>query len=93
MKKRKIKFAKKDFELKDLPSNRKEVLIDILKVRFDLIIKMGAILFIFLIPLIIFTITKNMSIFTLNDNYKNGVIDLTLYNQSQFSLEVIYTFL
>jgi len=52
---------------------------------------MGLILFIFLIPLIIFTITKNISIFTLKDNYQNGVIDLTLYNQSQFSLEVIYT--
>jgi len=35
MKKRKIKFAKKDFELTNLPSNRMEVLIDILKVRFD----------------------------------------------------------
>jgi hypothetical protein len=93
MKKRKIKFAKKDFEVKDLPSNRIEVLTDILKVRFDLIIKTGIILFIFLIPLIIFTITKNISIFTLNDNYKNGVIDLELYNQSQFSVEIIYSFL
>ena len=81
MKKRKIKFAKKDFEVKDLPSNRIEVLTDILKIRFDLIIKTGTILFIFLIPLIVFSITKNISIFTLKDNYQNGVIDLELYNQ------------
>ena len=93
MKKRKIKFAKKDFEVKDLPSNRIEVLTDILKIRFDLIIKTGTILFIFLIPLIVFSITKNISIFTLKDNYQNGVIDLELYNQSRFSVEIIYAFL
>lgn len=93
MKKRKIKFAKKDFEVKDLPKDRFQVFADVLKVRFDLILKTGFVLFLFLIPLIIFSLTKNISLYTLNDNYNNGVIDLVLYNQSYFSVEVIYALL
>lgn len=93
MKKRRIKFAKKDFEVKDLPKDRFQVFTDVLKVRFDLIFKTGFVLFLFLIPFIIFSLTKNISLYTLNDNYNNGIIDSTLYNQSSFSVEVIYTFL
>lgn len=93
MKKRRLKFANKDFEISNLPKNRIEVFVDILKVRFDLILKTGAILFVFLIPLIVFSISKNISINTVNDNYQNGFIDLQVYNQSLFSLSLIYAIL
>ena len=88
--KKKIKFAKRDFTECDLPHTRYEVFTDILKVRFDLIIKTGLILLASLIPLIIFSLTKNIYTFTLNDNLANKVIDADLYEQSFFSLNIIF---
>lgn len=50
---RKIKYATADFNEASLPTNRKNVFQDILKQRFDLILKMGLVMLIVLIPLLI----------------------------------------
>ncbi|HHX80300.1 MAG TPA: hypothetical protein GX692_04460 [Acholeplasmataceae bacterium] len=48
--KRKHQAAARDFQKEDLPSDRKEVFFDLLKYRFDLIMKNGLLLFLFLLP-------------------------------------------
>lgn len=88
-----MKKNKKDYLLNDLPSNRKEVFFDILKLRFDLIIKNGVVLFLFMIPLILVTISFNISVFSLKDNLENNLIDLKMYQQSLSSIYMIYSFL
>lgn len=91
--KKKIKYAKRDFTKHDLPHTRYEVFTDILKVRFDIILKTGTVLFLSLLPLIIFSLAKNIYTFTLNDNLANEVIDQNLYNEAFFSVNIIFGFL
>lgn len=87
---RKIKYAKNDFKSSYLPKNRYEVFIDVLKVRFDIIYKSGFVLFLFLIPLIFFTLSKNVSIFALNSNYEANLFDIDTYNNYLFLVNVIF---
>lgn len=49
---RKIKYATADFDVASLPTNRKNVFQDILKQRFDLILKMGLVMLVVFIPLL-----------------------------------------
>ena len=89
--KKKIKFAKKEFKNTDLPKNRYEVFIDILKVRFDIICKSGVILFLFLIPFIFSILAKNFSLFSLKEYFDSNTIDKTMYDQSLFTIKLLFS--
>ena len=56
------RMADKDFSISDLPSNRKEVFFDCLKVRFNILLRCGMSFFIYCIPLIACLIFKGIYI-------------------------------
>ena len=68
---RKIKKARFDFVESNLPSNRKEVFIDCLKLRFGLLFKIGALIFVFSIPLLISMFFLDVSVSSLYNNSSN----------------------
>jgi len=74
-----IKKASRDFNSNDLPSNRIEVFKDCFKVRFGVIFKSGLLLLVFLLPLIIGGLIKDISILSLGYNYEGGAISKEEY--------------
>ena len=82
------KVASKDFNISDLPSNRKEVFFDCIKNRFRYLFYCGLIVFITIIPIIIIYFLKNIYLGALleelnqgnitNDDYKSGMMTYLL---------------
>ena len=84
----KRKVASKDFNISDLPSNRKEVFFDCIKNRYRYLFYCGLIVFITIIPIIIIYFLKNIYLGALleelnqgnitNDDYKSGMMTYLL---------------
>ena len=82
------KVASKDFNISDLPSNRKEVFFDCIKNRSRYLFYCGLIVFITIIPIIIIYFLKNIYLGALleelnqgnitNDDYKSGMMTYLL---------------
>ena len=67
-----IKKAKKDFTVNDLPKNRWEVFFDCLKERFSLFLLMGVVLLLFALPLFFVTVLSDNTAGALYAAYRNG---------------------
>ena len=68
------KKAKSDFNEENLPSNRKEVFFDCLKIRFTAFLKLGLLLLLFSLPLIVVGLVKDNILYYLEVSYLNGEI-------------------
>ena len=64
--------AKHDFTIDNLPSNRKEVFFDCLKLRFRDFFKLGLLLLLFALPLIIAGFVKDTFLFYMTNELENG---------------------
>lgn len=88
-----IKKAKTDFTIDDLPKNRWEVFWDCLKERFSLFLAMGLALLVFAIPLIFVTVLSDNTLSGLYIAFANGEYaqeELTELTQSASSLYSLY---
>lgn len=88
MLKKKIKYSKDEFEMAYLPKNRKEVFKDILKQRFDVFLKLGLMIFIFLMPIITLFFLVDMAIYNLTVEYQNEVITEKIFLETLFVLKM-----
>ena len=61
---------KNDFTEENLPHNRKEQLLDIIKVRYRTLLNIGLILFIFLIPYMFSTLAKTLYEISIYEQYE-----------------------
>ena len=77
--KKKYKVAKSDFTIGQLPKNRKEVFFDCLKVRYDLFLKIGLVLFIFGLPIIIILFSHYFLNLNVYHQFDEGIIDENTY--------------
>ena len=82
----KIRKAKHDFTIDHLPSNRKEVFFDCLKIRLRDFLKLGLLLLLFSLPLIIAGLVKDSILYNIYEELNNGLITEEDYNG-------LYTFL
>ena len=92
-KKNKEPIIKKDFSEVDMPHNRFQAFWDIVKIRYDVLLKFALIFFIFLLPLIIALFTKNVMIGKLDDAYRNAEIAEESYRSSLLQLNFIFVFI
>ena len=93
---RKVKKSRFDFIESNLPSNRKEVFFDCLKLRFGILFKLGILIFIFFIPLFLTSLIMDVSVTSLYENMnddesiKNAIIGtINLFNLINIPLFVI----
>lgn len=77
--KKKYKVAKSEFTISQLPKNRKEVFFDCLKVRYDLFLKIGLVLFIFGLPIIIILFYHYFLHLNVYQQFIEGSIDENTY--------------
>ena len=78
----KKRMASKDFNISDLPSNRKEVFFDCLKNRYKYLLFSGLILFLTIIPLIVIYFLKSIYLGILVENFRNGAMSENEYSQA-----------
>ncbi len=90
------KKAANDFQEENLPSNRKEVFFDCLKIRFGSFIKLGLLLLLFALPFIILGLVKDSMLFNLSEAITSGAMseeDATAYYSftliGYYALEII----
>ncbi len=76
------KIAKNDFKEDNLPSNRKEVFIDCLKLRLFDFFKIGLLIFLFALPLLIAGLVKDTLLFNLLDSLNGGQISEEDFNDA-----------
>lgn len=72
--KRKPKVAKIDFTEASLPHSRRDVFRDVLKNRWKDLLKLGALLLLFSLPLLVFGAVGEINAANIYAEYKNGVI-------------------
>ncbi len=72
--KRKPKVAKKDFTGDNLPHSRRDVFRDVLKNRWKDLLKLGALLLLFSLPLLVFGAVGEINAANIYAEYKNGAI-------------------
>ncbi len=72
--KRKPKVAKKDFTGDNLPHSRRDVFRDVLKNRWKDLLKLGALLLLFSLPLLVFVAVSEINAANIYAEYKNGAI-------------------
>ena len=72
--KRKPKVAKKDFTGDNLPHSRRDVFRDVLKNRWKDLLKLGALLLLFSLPLLVFGAVSEINAANIYAEYKNGAI-------------------
>lgn len=77
--KRKHKVASQDYKIDDLPSNRNEIFFDLLRHRFNLILRNGLLLFLFLLPTLILLFSHYFIIDNIYQQYLNVEIMETDY--------------
>lgn len=82
--------AGKDFSFEQLPSNRREVFFDVIKVRFDVLLKAGFLNFLFLIPLIAVLFIKTMYFNGLMYQLSQEIITETQYASISFSSSLTF---
>ena len=83
---KRIKAAKNDFNEDFLPSNRKEVFFDILKIRFLDLLKIGVVVFLFFIPIMLVHGFEHEILLNLYIKY-NGFVE---NNASEEAIKVLY---
>ena len=95
MKKKKIKepVIKRDFTEDDMPHNRFQAFWDIVKIRYDVLLKLALIFFITIFPLIIALFTKNVMLGKLDDAYANGEMNEEGYRSSILQLQCVFIFI
>lgn len=79
----KQKQSKVDFNKSDLPKNRKEVFFDVLKIRYSVLLKLGALILISLIPLLVVLILEDGSLSSVYISLQNGTI-----TEEQYAFEI-----
>lgn len=77
--KRKPKVAKKDFTGDNLPHSRRDVFRDVLKNRWKDLLKLGALLLLFSLPLLVFGAVGEINAANIYAEYKNGAISAETY--------------
>ena len=77
--KRKPKVAKIDFTEASLPHSRRDVFRDVLKNRWKDLLKVGALLLLFLLPLLVFGAVGEINAANIYAEYKNGAISAETY--------------
>lgn len=77
--KRKPKVAKIDFTEASLPHSRRDVFRDILKNRWKDLLKVGALLLLFSLPLLVFGAVGEINAANIYAEYKNGAISAEMY--------------
>ena len=70
----KKRMAEKDFCEENLPSTRREVFFDVVKIRFRTFINLGLLLFLFALPLIAASFIKDLILNSIHEDYINSVI-------------------
>ncbi len=86
----KRKVASKDFNMSDLPSNRKEVFFDCIKNRFRYLFYSGLLLFVAVIPIIIIYFLKSVNLGALFGELNEGNISSEEYRSISFTYLLIY---
>lgn len=86
----KPKKASHDFTVDNLPSNRKEVFFDSLKLRFRDFLKLGLLLLLFSLPLIILNFVKDMMLFNMTESLTIGQITEEEFNGAYTILYLAY---
>ncbi len=74
-----LKKSNKDFTTSDLPSNRFEVIKDVILVDFPLLLKLGLLITIFAIPLLAGIVAKDVLLIGFKTMVDNGEIDQSAY--------------
>ncbi|MBO6280633.1 MAG: hypothetical protein J6M95_03530 [Bacilli bacterium] len=77
----KTKKAKNDFLQSDLPSNRKEVFFDSIKLRYGLIFKIGLMMLLFSLPLLVVLFFKDSYLISIESSLSKGSISQESYNE------------
>ncbi len=77
--KRKPKVAKIDFTEASLPHSRRDVFRDVLKNRWKDLLKVGALLLLFSLPLLVFGAVNEINAANIYAEYKNGAISAETY--------------
>ena len=77
--KRKPKVAKNDFTGDNLPHSRRDVFRDVLKNRWKDLLKLGALLMLFSLPLLVFGAVGEINAANIYARYKNGAISAETY--------------
>ena len=77
--KRKPKVAKIDFTEASLPHSRRDVFRDVLKNRWKDLLKLGALLLLFSLPLLVFGAVGEINAANIYAEYKNGAISAETY--------------
>lgn len=77
--KRKPKVAKNDFTGDNLPHSRRDVFRDVLKNRWKDLLKVGALLMLFSLPLLVFGAVGEINAANIYAEYKNGAISAETY--------------
>ena len=88
---KKEKKIKSDLTIEDMPHNRLQVFFDVIKVRWDILLYIGLILFLFFIPLIIALFTENIFVSNLYELFINGNINEETYRINLFQTNLIFT--
>ena len=88
---KKEKKIKSDLTIEDMPHNRLQVFFDIIKVRWDILLYIGLILFLFFIPLIIALFTENIFVSNLYELFVKGNINEETYRINLFQTNLIFT--
>ena len=73
---KKYLYSKKQFSENDLPSNRKEVFFDVLKLHYFSLIKIGLIILLFALPLFIINFFKDYSFIIAHESGESNVVIL-----------------
>lgn len=72
--------ARSDFNSKFLPKTRKEAFFDILKMHYGLLLKLGLIILLFLVPLLLILINRDLYISKIYQEFKSNNIDENDFN-------------
>ena len=86
---KKNKKALYDFKRNQLPQNRVALVLDIIKMRWIVLLKLGIILLFFGIPIIIFQILLNINLYEINLSYSLGHIDQEYAMKATFDAVMI----
>ncbi|MBO4572537.1 MAG: hypothetical protein J5762_02045 [Clostridia bacterium] len=84
------KKADHDFEEDKLPSNRKEVFFDALKIRAGTLIRLGLVLLLFAAPLIVAGFIKDSYYYIVQTSYAQGEMTEENYSGIIFTIELFY---
>ncbi len=87
------RMRKLDATTLNLPHNRFQVFWDTLKIRWDIYLKIGGLLFLFAIPLFLVVIFANIYQLSLIQSYAQGTIDALQYRSASFYLTIFSTLL